>query len=475
MNSESNREACDLLVHNAYLITVNEQREIFTNGAIAVAGRRIVAVGRSEDVRANWAGNREIDARGAVVHPGFVETHMHIALHGARNAINEPVLWDDQQTFYADYWSAIDDEDEFAGSQLAILELVKHGATAFMDCGTTHQPDAVADAANAVGIRARLGDPFLWDLGGFGGSDDDSPTVRRAPSDPKRAMDLLGSQLKRNTDPTDLVQGHIAIIGMATCSDELTRAAKDLARSHNVTFNQHQSYCQVDVDDDDARLGKHPLVHFADLGILDEGTTMAHMNIIRDDEVDALTGTGMSIAWCPIASQMYGVGATGNGRHYELGRRGVNLAVGSDSPNYTGRFDTGAQAFQAILASREQSMNADALTAENGLEMATINGAKAIGAADLIGSLDVGKLGDFVIRRRDTVQTTPVTNRLQNLIYSSRSTGIDVVVANGVVVVEDGQSTRVDEEKVRAGAQRSSTRLLESIGYTPRPIWPEIS
>jgi 5-methylthioadenosine/S-adenosylhomocysteine deaminase len=466
---------CDLLVHGAYLVTVNNAHEIYADGAIAVVGRRIVAVGRSADVRAVWHGAQEINADGALIHPGFVECHMHITLHGGRNAINEPVGWDAQQKFYADFWNTVDDEDEFAGAQLAILELVEHGATAFMDCGSTHQPDAVADAANAVGIRATLGDPFLWDLGGFGGSDEDSPQVDRAPSNHKRAMSLLGGQLHRNTDPTDLIQGHVALIGMATCSDELTRAGKQLAAEHGVTFNQHQSYCQVDVDDDDARLGRHALVHFAELGILDAGTTLAHMNILRDDEVEAMAGTGSSIAWCPLASQMYGVGATGNGRHYELGRRGVNLALGSDSPNYTGRFDTGAQAFAAVLASREQAMSADALTAEDGLVMATINGARALGAADRIGSIEVGKLADFVIRRHDIVEATPITNRIQNIIYSRRSTGIDTVVVNGRVVVENGHSTTVDEEQVRMLAQKSSTKVLDRMGYRPTPSWPVIA
>jgi 5-methylthioadenosine/S-adenosylhomocysteine deaminase len=472
--ADAGPQTCDLLVHNAYLITVNAGREIYVDGALAVDGRRLVAVGRTADVRGQWRGTREINAQGAVVHPGFIETHMHIALHGGRNAINEPVKWDEQQKFYADFWSAIDDEDEFAGSQLAILELVKYGATAFMDCGTTHEPDAVARASEAVGIRARLGDPFLWDVGGFGGADEDSPTVDRAPASLERSLSLLGGQLKRNGDRTDLVQGHIALIGMATCSDELTLAAKEAARQGGVTFNQHQSYCQVDVDDDVKRLGRHPLVHFAELGVLDPGTTFAHVNIVRDDELAAVTDTGFTVSWNPISSQMYGVGATAHGRHYEMGRRGVNLALGSDSPNYTGRYDTGAQAFQAVLSSRDQALDAVALNAENGLEMATINGARALSAEDLLGSLEVGKLADFVIRRTDTVETTPVTNRIQNLIYSSRSTGIDVVVVNGVVVVQDGISTQVDEAEVRRRAQQSSTRILTRIGYQPKTIWPEI-
>lgn len=467
-------QSCDLLVHGAFLVTVDEERRIFADGAIAVTGRHIAAIGTSSDVRAAWRGKREIDVKGALIHPGFVECHMHINLHAGRNAIAEPVTWDSQQNFYSGFWNAIDDKEEYLGSKLACLELALHGATAFMECGTVHQPDAVAAAAEEVGIRAVLGDPFLWDEGGFGGRGGDSPPVHRAPSDHKRAMSLLGGQLRRNADPTALVQGHVAIIGMATCSEELTLAAKALARQHGVTLNQHQSYGKDDAAEDDVRFGKHPLVRFGEMGLLDSGTTFAHMNVVRDDEVAALTGTGTSIVWCPLASMMYGVGASTAGRHYELSRCGCNVAVGSDSPNYTGRFDTGAQAFAAILSSREQAGSADALRAEDGLVMATINGARAIGMADRIGSLEVGKLADFVVRKRDIVEAVPRTSRIQNLIYSSRSKGIDTVVVNGRVIVENGRSTMVDMEKVMADAQQSSDRLLARMGYTVREPWPVI-
>ena len=474
MTQETNqpKQSCDLLYHSAYLVTVDAERRVFGDGAIAVKGKRIVAIGRTEEVRAAWKGSREIDVKGALIHPGFVECHMHISIHTGRNAITEPVTWDSQQNFYSDLWNAVDDEDEYLGSRLACLELALNGATAFMECGTVLQPDAVAKAAEDVGIRAVLGDPFLWDEGGFGGRGDVSPPVHRAPSDHNRAMKLLGGQLFRNADPTALVQGHVAIIGMATCSEVLTTTAKEIARRHGVTLNQHQSYGEDDARDDDKRFGMHPMVKFKEMGILDEGTTFAHMNFIRDDEVEAMTGTGMSIVWCPLASMMYGVGASTAGKHFRIGQCGCNVALGSDSPNYTGRFDTGAQAFAAVLASREQAKSADALKAEDGLVMATINGAKAIGMSDRIGSLEVGKLADFVVRRTDIVEAVPRTNRIQNLIYSSRSKGIKTVVVNGKVIVEDGISTQVDMESVLAGAQRSSDSVLNKMGLRIEHQWP---
>jgi len=239
-------------------------------------------------------------------------------------------------------------------------------------------------------------------------------------------------------------------------------------------LNQHQSYGRQDATQDAERFGKPAMVQFGEMGILDERTTFAHMNVLNDAEVGAMRGTGMSVVWCPLASMMYGVGATSTGRHFELTRAGCNVALGSDSPNYTGRFDTGAQAFAAVLASREQALCADALRAEDALVMATLNGARAVGMDHEIGSLEVGKRADFVIRSSDILESVPRTNRIQNLIYSSRSKGIDTVVVNGTVIVDRGQSTQVDPETVMREAQESSVNVLRRMGYQPQTHWPII-
>jgi len=225
---------CDLIVHGAYLVTVDPGRRIFADGAMAVRQGWIVDIGPSALIRSLWTSKRSIDARGALVHPGFVECHIHLSIHAGRNAINEPVTWQSQQEFYSGLWNSVEDRDEYVGSRLACLELALHGATTFMECGTVLEPDAAARAARAVGIRAILGDPFVWDEGGFGGRGDSSPPIHRAPANARRAHSILGRQLGRNADSSALVRGHVAIIGMGTCSASLTLDAKALAKQHSV-------------------------------------------------------------------------------------------------------------------------------------------------------------------------------------------------------------------------------------------------
>jgi 5-methylthioadenosine/S-adenosylhomocysteine deaminase len=455
------RRACDLLVRNGHLVTMNADRRVFASGAIAVADGAIAAIGEEREVLSRFEGRRTLDARGGVVHPGFVECHTHVSLHITRGAMPETMGWEDAVGFYTDFWNVVDAEDEHVASLLACVEMVRNGTTCFLEAGTVLEPAAAAEAAERIGIRALLADPFLWDVGGFSA---DAPVVERAPARAERAFDVLGGELRRNADPHALVRGHVALVGMGSASDELALAAKAMADESGVVLNQHQSYGPLDTADDDRRHGRHPLVHYADIGLLDRNSTFAHVNVVRDDEVDPVVASGMSIAWCPAASMMFGIGGTARGRHLELHRSGVNVALGSDSVNWAGRFDLGTQALLALLTAREKTGERDALVAEEVLAMATVNGARACGLADRVGTLEVGRRADLVVRRVDVPEAVPALNPVGNIVYASRSKSVDTVLVDGEVVVEGGQVTKVDEGEVYARADAAARRVLARMG-----------
>jgi cytosine/adenosine deaminase-related metal-dependent hydrolase len=186
-------ERVDLLITDAYLITMDPERRVFERGAVAVAGRDIVAVGRALDIEPAVEASRVIRAGGAAVHPGFVECHNHTTLHTARGAFGDTISWNDVVSeFYVPYWNTVNDEEDYAGAALACLEMVRNGTTCFVEAGTAFEPEVVARAASEVGIRALVGDPFLWDIGGVTG---DAPTVARAPATKEPELRLLGGQL----------------------------------------------------------------------------------------------------------------------------------------------------------------------------------------------------------------------------------------------------------------------------------------
>ena len=268
---------------------MDADRHVYPRGAVAISGREIVDVGPEREVLPRFHAAETIDAHGAVVHPGFIEGHVHVTQHVFRSAFTGALTWADLGAFFTDFHRVVEDEEEHASSTLACLEMARNGTTSFLEgCGSVLEPDAAAAAAEAVGIRASLADPFLWDVA------PPNPAVAdRIPLDRARALAVLGTQLKRNADPNALVQGHVAVVGHGTVSDELEVAAKACADEHGVILNQHQSYMEADTGIDDRRHGRHPLVHYSEIGLLDGNCTFAHMNVIRDDEVLPIVTSGI--------------------------------------------------------------------------------------------------------------------------------------------------------------------------------------
>ncbi len=459
----------DLLVEHGYLITMDPRRTIEPDGAVAVAGSRIAAVGPTAQVKAAVRPARVIDARGAPVHPGFVECHTHSTFHLVRGAFGDVCSYEEFAAAQLPYINVVEDEDELASALLASLEMIHNGTTCFMDAGTAFEPDAVAEAANRTGIRALVGDTFIADLGPDGVPESGaSANMRRAPAAPGRAFALLGSQLRRNADPDALVRGHVALIGMGTASDELEKAGRELADAHGVVLQQHQSYRPVDTHFDDVRFGQHALVHLANLGVLNRRCTLTTLNVVRDDEVGPLLDSGTSVTWSPAASMLWGVGGNFHGRHAELHGLGVNVAFGSDSSNWANALDIGLQGYLALLSAREASGRRDILSADDVLAMSTINGARAVGLENEIGSLEIGKRADIVIRADDVPEAFPRSHPIGQIVYSALAKSVRTVLVNGRAVLEDRRAMFVDPEEVYALAERRTRSAFDRMGYTVR-------
>jgi 5-methylthioadenosine/S-adenosylhomocysteine deaminase len=460
---------CDLIVSNAFVLTMDAERRVYPHGAVAIHESKIAMVGREKDVLGRFRGTNTIDAHGSVVHPGYIESHVHVTQHAFRFAFDGALSWDDLGRFFADFHRVVDDDDERASSELACLEMVRNGTTSFLEgCGSVLEPDAAASAAEAVGIRGSLADPFLWDVA------PPSPAAsNRIPLDRKRALAVLGTQVKRNADSRALVQGHVAVVGHGTVSDELALAAKACADEHGVIFNQHQSYMQADTAIDDRRHSRHALIHYSELGILDQRSTFAHMNVIRDDELAPIADSGMTVVWCPTASMIFG-GGSASGRHFDLLERNVNVALGSDAPNWAGSLDVGEQAFLAMLTTRAQLGRGDVLEPEDLLAMATVNGAQALGWSDRVGTLERGKLADLVIRRHDLPESQPGLDPIRAVAFAARAKSVDTVIVDGQIVVSNGHSTRVDEELVYERANDAARGLLKKMDWPLASRWPRV-
>ena len=321
MGAEDRREGegvrpvrCDILVRNGFVVTMDPARTVYPSGAVAIDGNTIVAIGPESALERRYRPRRTIDAGGALVHPGLIEGHYHITHHLTRGVIpddpDEPAVGgvgtdgEVKPALYSQWANALEDEDEYASALLGATEMVCNGYTFLMEPGTAFEPDTVATAVEAVGIRASLADPFLWDESW---GTQLAAEVDRAPADRTRALSLLGRELRRNRDPARRVSGHLSLYGSGSASDELQRAAKACADENGVVFNKHESFTPEGVAEATRRYGKAPLLHDAELGLLSPNTSYVHLNVLDDAEMDVIAKSGMSVVWHPGNFMFYGL------------------------------------------------------------------------------------------------------------------------------------------------------------------------
>lgn len=450
---------CDLLVTNAHLICMDAERSVIRDGAIAVNGTRIVAIGSTGELKARHTARRTIDAKGCLVHPGFIDTHLHISQQISRGFDELLARNPGASVNYADWKAQLHDFEETASTQLGALDLLKNGFTGFVDGGTAFNPDAVAEAARQLGVRAWTTDPYVWDQSDIMDAIPRlmSPELRaRAPFGLDHALSVLGGQMKWNGDEDGLVRGYISLYGLGTASDALQLAAHKLARSNGTAFVQHAGYVLGMTEWTERQLGKPYVDHLAEIGVLDDLAVLAHFNVARDSEIDLVEKAGASVIWCPANYLFFAAREGLRGRMPELHRRGIRLTLCADTPKNCTVGETGGFALHAAAESGTVLRGADILA------MLTSNAAAAFQANDL-GSLEVGKRADIVIRR-DAPDMQPCLDPHFQLAVLGRSPSVRTVIVNGQVALEDGQSTRIDEAKLYADVQAASKGMNDRLG-----------
>ena len=461
---------CDLIIKNGCLLTMDERRAIIPRGAVAVAGHTIAAAGPEKDILRDWQSKNVIDAKGAIVHPGYIDAHLHVNAQTCRGFFRgDASKGGAVGPNYADWKATLTAEDENAAAGLAGVEMLRHGITTFVEPGSAFEPDAVAAATQAIGIRCTLAEPYLWDttdtmdvIPGLASKS----LFARVPPERDRCLKLLGSQLFRNRDKDGIVHGHVALYGEGTASDELYVAAKKLADREGVILNNHVGF-DLDLAAAMERVwGKPRFIHLAEIGVLGPNTTFVHMNLIRDEEVEPIIKSRLSIVWCPLAYVSRGTPLRQPTRIPEMKKRGVNVALGTDSARQSSAGDAGFLALQLAGGAGH------AMVSEDIFEMMTVGGARAAGLQHLIGSLEPGKRADIVIRSTHAAELMPSIDPVHQLVTVGHGANADTVLVNGRIVLREGRATLVDEADVFAKAQASVHRIISRLGLSLPGLWP---
>ncbi|HUZ13339.1 MAG TPA: amidohydrolase family protein [Caulobacteraceae bacterium] len=457
--------AADLMICGATIVTMNAERQVLVDGALAVRGDEIVAVGKRVVLQRRVAPRRTLEAGRFVMTPGFVDAHIHVTgdplTRGfARGGPDES--WTERLTRWViPIFRAQTPRDERLAAQCAALAMMRYGTTTFLEAGTVIHLDAVMEGLGETGIRGRVG---AWVEGRARGEED--PAKASA-----AAIAVLEAEIARYPD---YGQARLAawpvLVGHSTNSDAVWRAAKALADEHGLGVSAHMSPRASDPEWYLAAYGRRPLEHLADLGVLGENVALTHLAQIDASELDILVGSGAGAIHCPHAAFEGGFGLSRDGLFPEMIERGVNVMLGTDG--VAADILSSARLMACVFrdARRDQELLAPATL----LEMATLNGARGLGLSARIGSLEVGKKADLVLHDTDLPQWGPVFDAPAQLAFCAPPHGVHSVWIDGVQVIEAGRATLIDEARLLADARQAGFELISRTGLPTRTAWPVV-
>ena len=447
--------------HARFLLTVDPQRRIIQDGSVLVDGNQITRVGKASEL-AGVSADRVIDARQMVVTPGFVNGHMHISYaHCVRG-----IFPDDQGSPLKHVFAlqnAMTEQEEYHTTLLGLVELVKNGNVCFLDPGSTKFPDACLQAYEDAGIRVVTGECVI---------DSDSPLAL-----PRYPTGEALARTKAFVAKWDgRLQGRMRAWAMPfsaeTCTADLIRGAKRIADETGTGLTLHHNSGGQARKEYQAKHGTTPTEYLEKLGALGPNVVLAHVLGIDEGEIDCIARTGTAVAMCPSTAAKGGRGVGEHGRMPELLARNVRVALGCDSPNNSNYLDVVRAMNMAAVQYKDARQDMRQIPAETALEMATLLGARALGASDL-GSIEAGKKADLVLFDTQRPEWQALFNPVNNLVYNADGRSIHTVIIDGRVVVDAYQQRFVDEGRLFSKVQAIGEELQSRTGITfPRSRWP---
>lgn len=458
-------KAVDLLIEGGSIITMDPSRRIIRDGAIAVNGDRIVAVDKRETLRGQYRGRRVLDAHRHVITPGLVNSHIHFYHQMHRGMAPD--------TFDGNQWSnfvharvapILTVEDEIWAAYIVLLEILKTGSTTYLAAGS-YNPGPVLEAIPKVGLRG-FESRRTFDHVHLG------HTAMAEPTDTCIRENAAVMERYAAGFANGRVRPCVNIVGLGRCTDTLIVKSKELADKYGAILNMHQCAFPEEVESIKQRTGRTPIKHLEHLGVLGPNVVLVHMLHVTDEEIEILARTRTNVVHNPGTALKIVYGLTKAGKFPEMLKAGVNVALGTDAGDCANFMDIVRVMYLAALLFKDIRFDPSLMGAEVALEMATLNGARALGMEKEIGSLEPGKKADIVLFDADTPQWQPLYCEPYNLVYSASGDSVDTVVVDGKIVMEGRQVKTIDEHEVVARVKELARGVEARSGVRPPTRWP---
>ncbi|HEY5936218.1 MAG TPA: 5'-deoxyadenosine deaminase [Kofleriaceae bacterium] len=436
----------ELVFRGGTILTIDPEHRVLA-GDVACVDGAIVQIGG--DYTPRTRDYEIVDCAGCVVMPGLVQAHVHTCQTLARGRADDLELLDWLRNVIWPYEAALDPEAMTATAELACAELLLGGTTAILDMGTVHHTERIFEVAQRSGIRATIGKAMM---------DVDDPQI------PLGLRESTQSSLDESAKLID--RWHGAAGGrlryayaprfVLSCTDELLREVGVQAHAKGVRIHTHASENLGEVALVRQRFGKDNIVVLDELGLLGDHTCIAHCVHLSAQEKQLLAARGAHVCHCPSSNLKL---ASGICPVPELIAAGVMVAIGADGAPCNNNLDGFVELRLAALLHKHR-VGPRALPAPEAVRLATMGGAAALGLADKIGSIELGKRGDLIAVDLAALHTVPATNPWSAIAYAAQSCDVKHVAVDGALVVRERSLATLDLARIRDRARAAAKRLF---------------
>jgi 5-methylthioadenosine/S-adenosylhomocysteine deaminase len=439
-----------LLIKHATVVTMDASNRILT-GDVLIEGNRIAAVGEGLAAHAAATVNETIDASGRVLLPGLVQTHIHLCQTLFRGAADDLALIDWLKRRIWPLEAAHTPASLYASARLGIAEMIRGGTTSALTMETVKHTEAVFKAVEETGFRATVG-KCMMDKG------DGVPAVLHEEAAASIAESL--ALLERWHGAADgRIRYCFAPRFAVSCTRALLEQVARLARERGVMVHTHASENRDEIDMVERETGLRNIEYLNAVGLVAPHVVLAHCVQLSDGEMAILKQTGAHVAHCPSSNLKLGSGLA---RVAEMLERGISVTLGADGAPCNNRLDMFTEMRTAALL-QKALRGPEVLPALTVLRMATIEGARALGLADEIGSIAAGKRADLILLNLDKLHTTPHPEIVSTIVYAAQSSDVETVWIDGRMVLRDGRLTTMNEDEVIEAARDEAARIAAKI------------
>jgi 5-methylthioadenosine/S-adenosylhomocysteine deaminase len=430
----------DYILCGRFVVTMDRDLTLIENGAVAVRDGIIVDIGPEEVIAKNYSGQKLGNSHKLIM-PGLINTHTHAAMVYFRGLADDLPLkeWLEKHIWPAEArWLSPDFVRD--ASELACLELIKAGVTAFNDM--YFFSDETAEVAKTFGMRATIGLGIL-DFPTPGGKNPDDYL--------KKAEDFIVRWKDSN-----LIKPAVAPHAIYTCSQNTLLRAMDLARKYKIPVHIHLSETEWEVKEAIKNYNKRPVEYLHSIGFLDSSVVAAHCVWLDNNEIDLVAQKGVYVSHCPESNLKL---ASGIAPVSEMLKKGVKVTFGTDGAASNNDLDVLSEVSLAARLHKAASSDPTVLDAKTALKGATLWAAEAIGLGGIIGSIEKGKRADIIICDLDKPHLTPLYDIYSHIVYAMKSSDVETVMIDGRIVMNERTLKTVDEKEVLKKAEHWSSKI----------------